>query len=137
MSGGPAAQGYSASCIWRTDAQKAASSAPGPIEAPDQTAHAGYRAPWEEHTQREPKLELGLGGLPGPARSPWGRICPAAPCFVCLLSQHSRKQRNRAGAAFKALVGRLSACGRMLFPPELSHPKCQGLIKQLCPLPAH
>lgn len=81
MSGGPAAQGYSASCIWRTDAQKAASSAPGPIEAPDQTAHAGYRAPWEEHTQREPKLELGLGGLPGPARSPWGRICPQLPAL--------------------------------------------------------
>lgn len=143
MSGGPAAQDYSsASCIWRTDVQKAASSVPSPVEAPDQTARAGYRAPWEEHTQREhtqrePKLELRLGGLQEPARSPWGGICPAAPCFVCPLSQHSRKQRNRAGAAFKVPVGRLSACGRMLFPPGLSHPKCQGLIKQLCPLPAH
>lgn len=52
---------YSASCIWRTDAQEAASSAPSPIEAPDQTAQAGYRAPWEEHTHRESKLELRLG----------------------------------------------------------------------------
>lgn len=105
MSGGPAAQDYSsASCIWRTDVQKAASSVPSPVEAPDQTARAGYRAPWEEHTQREhterePKLELRLGGLQEPARRPWGGICPAAPCFVCLSSlsafQKAEKQSWR------------------------------------------
>lgn len=75
-------------------------------------------------------------GSPRANEKPLGQNLPRS-SLLCLLSQHSREQRNGAGPAFKAPAGRLSACGRMLFPHELSHPKCQGLIKQLCPLLAH
>lgn len=113
------------------------------LHGPPEQQAAGGRAAWghgtpprseqvpgEQRARWEPELELRLRLPPEPPRSPRGRVCPAAPLFGCIPHERSRRQRGRAGMAFKA------ACGRMLVPPGLSHPQCQGFVEQLCPLPA-
>ena len=102
----------------RPESRDAVSSVPA--RPPEERSWAGCEHPGRRVHSGTLGWGRDLGVSSESARSPQGRTCSL---LWCLPSQHSRRRRNRAGAAFKDNCQHVGDTGAIW----LSHPRVSGL----------